>query len=301
MAEGSAGEETKKRYIIIRDDYLLLYTKPITREEAEWLRRDAYWELEDENYNYLDRWDRARYLEEYGNVIDVDDYIHEIDSLTCTEEYDDLPCYDISPLAGVYNSLEELEERLASMYNNEELEPKYRRAAKEVADELLAKVRELMERPVKPRPAAARYFERASPHVEVNRYTGEFERIEPQPEWYAYELLWDIPREVKALYGISVFPGEFWLYAETRKPFFGVAVRRDASIEEAIEALAKDGPALLFFKIYGQAIKELLDEHEDEMRRKGYGDVVDKARALLEAAEEIIKKRRKKSANALPA
>ena len=277
------GGETKRRYIIIRDDYYLLYTKPITREEAEWLRRDAYMDLEDENYIHLHRWDRARYLEEWGNVLDVEDYIHEIDSLTCTEEYDDLPCYDISPLAGVYGSLEELEERLASMYNNKELEPKYGRAAKEVADELLAKVRELVERPFEPRLAAARYIERASPHVKVNRYTGEFEGVEPQPEWYAYRLVWDVlPREVNALYGISVFPGEFWLYAEDRyRPFSGVAVRRDACSEEAAEALTKDGPALLFFKIYGQSIKKLLDEYEDEMRRKGYGDVVDKARALV--------------------
>ena len=56
--------EEKRSYLVLRPDGFIVYTKPVTYEEAEWLHSGAY-------YDVADRSARGEYLNQWGSVLDL--------------------------------------------------------------------------------------------------------------------------------------------------------------------------------------------------------------------------------------
>ena len=118
-----------------------------------------------------------------------------------------------------------------------------------------------------------------------------------RPEWLLYgEGL-----------GVSVFRDSFWLWARATRLigvgslFRALVVRRDASDEDVIAALAGDEEAARFVGAYADDFRQLIGGAEDELRERGYGDVVRRAKAILAAAALLTAGRREEEGEALPA
>ena len=262
--------EDRKSYVILRLDGLLLHTKPITWEEMVWLK-DAYSE------RFLSREARARYLAEYGNVLDVGEYLERLRRLP--EPNLRLLSYRV---VGTYGDPERLTGLLAWLLGRGDLSPEARQTVKE----LLNRIEDFLREPVEPKPieeAPVRYFELPRRHVKLG-LDGNVYGVEPRPEWYAYHS-YGSP-------GISIFMDSLWLWAQHAYTYV-VAVRRDAGDEEVVAALANDGAAQGFLKEYADAFRELLRQHEKELTDRGYGDVVGKTKMILAIAELMAAGRRR--------
>ena len=250
----------KSSYVIVRDDWFVIHTKPITWEEAEWLYRGAYstW--------FLDRAARARYLGEWGNVLDVSDYAERLRQLGV-----DLPGI------GIYGGPAWFMEQLGLPLGNPRLGP----GARRIVEELLDKTKEFLRRPVEPRPieAPVRYLELSHRHVMLaSGPDGIVREVEPKPEWHAYvvDIVFD--------YGVSVFNDSFWVWAQSSKTY-AVAVRRGADDREVINAVLNDGAVQGFLRWFlgefDKDFRQLIREREAELVDKGYDDVVRKAKVIL--------------------
>ena len=272
--------EERKSYIIVRKDGLVLHTKPVTREEAGWLCQDAYKDVRD-------RAARIRYLEEWGSVLDVGDSADYLRQQLERLGYD-LYLY----IGGVYEGPENLEGKASQLLGLKKLRPEARQAL----EGLLNKIKEFYQRPVEPKPIGpqpVRYLEMGHQHVEFERIwiptmwgvLADVHEIgvDPEPEWYAYKkTLASI-----AARGVSVFKDSFWLWIQTSDYTEAVAVRRDASDEEVVNAVAKDGAALDFLKCYAHDFRDIINRYEDDMKKGGYEDVVRKAKAILASVESL--------------
>ena len=264
--------EERSNYTIFRHDYLLLHTKPVTLAEARWLYQDAYssW--------FVSREARARYLAEWGNVLDLGGRVERLSGALFRL---------FMQLENIYFSPEAFEEKLDSLLGREDLRPRDRQLLEEVA----AEVRDFLRRPVEPRPleeSAVRYVEMMGPYVrrEGRRYATKL--TAPKAEWLAYA------GEPQLLYGVSVFPDSFWLwmqYEDVRT--HAVIVRRGASDEEVANAVARDDAVLRFVEVAAEKIKQIINKGETKLRDKGYGDVVGKTKMILAIAELMAAGRRR--------
>ena len=284
----------RRRYVILRDDGLLLHTKPVTWWEARWLLWVAYITVEDLSL-------RARYLAEWGNVLDVGDYAEHLWSLRLGEHHS---------ITDVYGSPEEFEERVRSLLSRGDLQPE----AKQMAEELLGKAKEFLRRPVEPKPieAPVRYFEMPARHVVPG--PGGSNRTVPEAKWYA-----KVTRDSFRQYGISVFDDAIWLWrqiqvaprqvsarqgpTEPKGIVWAVAVRRDAPDGDVIAALANDDVAAEFLFRGAEYFNEVINMHRMELTDNGYEDVARKAKAILTAAQILKAGRYRKGEEeeALPA
>ena len=269
-------EEERRSYVILRPDGFLLHTKPVTRWEAAWLLEVAYIVVEDRGL-------RARYLEEWGSVLDVSD---------CAERLWDLGLGEYHSIKSIYGSPEEFVERVRSLLNRGETPPE----ARQILEELLGRAEEFLARPVEPKPLGprpVRYFEMPDMHVVPG--PGGAERTVPEAKWYA-KVTHDNFRQS----GISVFDDAIWFWGQVRvaprrisarqgliQPkgiVWAVAVRRDARDEDVVAALAKDEAAAGFLIKGAEYFRDIINAHGTELREKGYEDVVRKAKAILAAA-----------------
>ena len=278
-----AGEEERRSYVVLRLDGLLLHTVPVTRWEARWLWYDAYGSIGD-------RRSRVRYLEEYGNVLDAGDYVERLGRLGAA--YAEI----YRGVAGFYEGPEELRRRVDEVFSDRTFGrlkrlPKARR----VVEELLGKIEEFLRRPVEPKPIVApvRYLE-APMHL-VFGFDGALREVTPRPEWYAYHDYGFLD-----IFGISVFGDSFWLWKQSGSTK-AVAVRRDAGDGDLVVALANDGAVRGFLKDYAAKARQVISEREEEMRERGYADVVRKAKVLLATFELLSAGRREEEGEALPA
>ena len=270
-----AAEEDRKSYIILRDDGLLLHTKPVTRWEAVWLMAGAYKEVLD-----LDL--RARYLEEWGNVLDVSD---------CAERLWDLGLGEYHNIKSIYEGPEEFVERVRSLLERGDVSP----GARQVIEELLSRAGEFLRRPVEPKPIGprpVRYFEMPDMHVIPG--PGGADRTVPEAKWYA-KVMHDNFRQS----GISVFDDAIWFWGQIQvaprrlsawrgliQPkgvVWAVAVRRDARDGDVVAALANDEAAQGFLVKGAEHFRGIINAHRTELEEKGYEDVVRKAEIVLGA------------------
>ena len=276
-----AGEEERRSYLVVRRDGLILHTVPVTREEAEWL---------DERYERVkDRAARMRYLEEWGNVMDAGGYVERLG----------VDLY--RRIRGVYGDPEEFVEGVRWL-----LRLRLKREARRALGELLDRVGEFLRRPVEPKPIVApvRYFELPAKHVVFECCSARVRDVVPRPEWYIYAGDVDPSDYHCCPYGISVFRDSFWLWIQTRTHAEGVAVRRDARDEDVVAALAKDVMSIDFvayFNSFAGDFRRVIGELENELRERGYGDVVRKAKLILAAAALLTAGRREEEGEALPA
>ena len=258
-----AGEE-RRSYVILRFDGLLLHTRPITEDEARWLFHHAYYVVKDAAL-------KARYLEEYGNVLDVYGYLEQADEADINNLY--------FRITGVYEDPGAFEGRAGEMLGRRGLRPRTRQSL----EELLSKAREFLRKPVEPRPLGpvpARYYEMPGPHLV--RGPGFLEHTVPEAEWFAHEkhqLFHD-------LYGVSVFEDSFWLWGQYEGAgTHAVIVRRDAGDREVTDTVLRDDAASEFVRDNASYFRDVINRHEDELINKGYEDVARRARQVLALAE----------------
>ena len=274
-------QEERKSYVILRDDGLVVHTKPITREEAEWLFFEAY-------KGVRDRRARIRYLKEYGNVLNVSEYADFLERLDLILYYN---------VVGIYGDHEEFEGRVRSLLNRGETSPEVRLAL----EGLLDKVEDFLQRPVRPRPIGprpVRYLEMEGRHVTLDGSSGR-EEVTPRPMWYEYDCG---ESSCDDSYGISVFKNYLWLWREYEDDdaTYIVAVRRDAADKDVIAALANDNDVQEFLRENADDFRELLREHEKVLIDKGYEDVVRKAKLALTTLV-LLDAGRREEGEALPA
>ena len=255
--------EEKRDYIIFRDDWFVVHTKPITEKEARWLLEKAY-------YQRADRKLRARLLGQWGVVIDLTPW--------------PLPPKVLEQFVGIYANPDDL----IAAVGNAVFDPERAPLERKFLAGLVAKLNELARAPVEPsplevslKPAVARYTKLNHRHVVWDVNEGE-EYTEPHANWYAYEFG---PGLELNLYGISVFGHRhrFWLWRQTSSTE-AVIVRRRASANELASALARDPKAAEFLRRHASVFARLIDEHEDELREAGYDDVPEVARTALRLA-----------------
>ena len=260
------GEE--RSYVIFRYDGLLLHTKPITREEAWWLYQDAY------SASYLDRESRARYLSEWGNVMDLQGYAGAARPSGALYVL-------LIQLENIYPDRGTFEEKVSWLLGHEDLQPQDRQLLEEIAGKMM----EFLARPVEPKPLGplpVRYLEMPYPHVELGRRRRAAKRTTPKAAWLAYA------RVLQHLsYGISVFEGSFWLWRQAGGTE-AVAVRRDAGDEEVIRAVLDDGAVQAFLDMTAEYFRQVINEHEAELIDEGYADVARKVKVIL-AMLELLK------------
>ena len=263
-------KEERKSYIIVRRDNLLLHTKPVTRDEAEWLYRYAYNIVEDRGL-------RIRYLAEWGNVLDVSEYVERMARLGFPS------FFRVVDFIGAHDNPEGFVERVNKLLYLEWLQdyPQVR----QVIEEYVARVREFLKSPVRPRPIDRQrptvYFEMGRPHVVPKiRRVDRASRVSPRPEWLSYRIGPGLD-----LYGISVFRDSIWLWEQFDYYVHVVAVRRDAADKDVIAALAGDEVVAEFLRRYGNVFREVLRENEAELVDYGYEDVVRKVKLVLAAYE----------------
>ena len=266
--------EDRRSYIVVRPDGLAVHTKPITVREAGWLFWDAYNSVEDRSL-------RARYLGEWGNVLDVGDYLERLAQLMPPKPNFKPYFYVLYfNVLGVYEGPRSYAEKVNWLLGLR-LPPGARRAVGQALEELLGKIEEFAREPVEPRPIVApvRYIELPYWHGTLDP-GGWVKDVEPQPEWHAYEEPCS-----EACRGASVFPDSLWLWLQPRWYVQAVAVRRDAPDGEVVAALANDNLVQAFLGQHGNAFRELLREHEKELTDRGYDDVIRKAKLALAAVE----------------
>ena len=269
-------EEKKRSYVILRLDGLLLHTKPVTEREADWLYRYAY------SAPFVDRESEVRYLSEWGNVIDVYDYLERLWRLERDLYYN---------ITGVYEDPGEFEESAGRLLRRGDLQP----GARQVIEELLGKARDFLARPVEPKPITApvRYYESLNLLVAP----GLHGIIKVRPERLPYSR---IDRSLD-FYGIGVFRGSLWLWGRevtVTERNMAVIVRMDVDDRELVAAVANDGAVRGFLRWNADAFRELLRESEDELIDNGYEDVVRKVKVMLTTLSLLSAGRREE---ALPA
>ena len=253
-------EEERRSYILVRDDGFVVHTKPITREEAEWLYY-AYEEVEDRDL-------RARYLAEHGNVLDVSEYLERLEQMS-----QKLHFY----ITRVYKDRQEFEMRVSWLLSDPWVGPE----AKRIVEELAGKIEEFLARPVEPKPVVApvRYIEMGRPHVTLDSSSGR-EEVTPRPELYAY--VEDSRSSLGSMYGVSVFRGEIWLWSQHFKSFVqAVIVRRDATDGELVDAMLRDEAVQGFVKGNAKKFEEVISKLEDRLRVTGREDALRKAKVIL--------------------
>ena len=256
-----AGEE-RRSYLIVRRDGFLLHTKPVTLDEARWLYWDAYFA------RFVGRAARARYLAEWGNVLDVGEHLERLEHLEPDIYYSVL---------GLYRGPGRFAEKAGRLLRG--LQPEARRAL----EELLDRVGEFLQRPIEPKPAegsVVRYYEMEGRHVELGP-DGAAREVRPMPEWYACKELCCGGCHG---HGVSVFGDSFWLWRQSRWYVQAVVVRRDARDGDVVAALAKDEAAQGFLGESADDLMQLLREYEAELASRGYGDVARKVKVVLAAA-----------------
>ena len=261
--------EEERSYAILRFDGLLLHTRPITWEEAWWLYQYAYNIVEDRGL-------RARYLEEWGNVMDVGENVTHLERQL--EKWRCDPRYIITR---IYGDPDELAEKVSWLLMHEDLPPEVRQALRGP----LSRVGEFLQRPVEPKPVVApvRYFE--SPNLHVVPGPAGVVRAWPERLLYGSQSL--------GLYGISVFEGSFWLWKRgIFTPFHVIIVGRDAADREIIDTVLRDEAVRGFLERYGNGFRELLREREAELVDMGYDDVVRKAKVILTTLDLLTAGRR---------
>ena len=266
----------RRSYVIFRRDGLLLHTRPITERETRWLFWDAYNDIRDQEA-------RARYLSEWGNVMDASDYVERLRQLGVGFYY----------TLGVYDDPEELVKNVTTLLDDPELPPGARQAVKK----FLSRAEKFLRRPVEPKPidAPVRYLELPHPHIRLN-LDGTLREVDPGPEWYAHE---ESCRSSDLCRGVSVFKESFWLWFQGYLYTYAVAVRRDVSDGDVIAALANDDIVQAFLRWRANDFREVLRENEAELVDRGYEDVVRKAKAMLMTYELLTMNRREEEA--LPA
>ena len=268
-------KKEKKSYVIVRDDGLVLYTKPVTLDEARWLLDDAYYSVESQEA-------RARYLAEWGNVLDIANYVGRLRQL------------GINLPGSIYDSPALLVEAVGLRLDYPWAGPE----ARQTLEELLGKIEEFLSRPVEARPvdAPARYYETPNMRVEFD-LKGIVQKIKPRPEWYACKEIC-----CGDCYGVSVFKDSFWLWERDRMMARAIVVRRSASDDEVVGAVLKDEAVLWFLQKDAGYFRDIIREREEEMRHWGYEDVVGKAKAILALAALLDAGRRdEEEGEALPA
>ena len=271
--------EDRRSYIVVRDDGFVVHTVPVTEREAWWLCNVAYFEW------FVGRGARARYLAEWGNVLDVGEYLERLERLD-VDPYDDI--------AGVYRGFGELMDDVGRLLDDLSVDDE----AAQAIEELARKISKFLRRPVRPTPIVApvRYLEQPHPHVRLGS-DGAVEEAELRPEWYAY-------KEIPGIYGISVFGREFWLWRQRiygDHPIQAIVVRRDASERDLVAAVTSDGAVQEFLRENVDDLRELIREREAELASRGYGDVARKAKVVLATYDLLKAGRREEEGEALTA
>ena len=264
--------EEKKNYIVLRRDGLVVHTVPLTEDEAWLLYREMY-------YAVKSRRARARYLAEYGNVLDVAGFAEQQ-----LKRWGYNPYYNV---IGVYEDPEEFEESAGRLLRRRGLPPEARQAVKELAGE----IGEFLQRPVEPRPVEApvRYYE--VPDLLVAPRSGA---VMVKPEWHVHEDACC----GELYYGISVFRDVVWLWRQEDPPVRIIVVRRDVSDKDVVAALVNDDDVMSFLREYGNVFRYLMREREKELIDNGYDDVVRKVKVILTTLDLLSAGRREE---ALPA
>ena len=270
----------KKSYIVFRREGLVVYTKPVTREEAEWLLKEAY-----SKFKRIDV--KARYLGQWGSVLNVASAV----GVKHGDEW--LQRWGLDKeLAGVYAGREELMSKIykiAGEASSATLRRELRKLARAI-DELLQRPPEpkrLERRPRQP-PPALKYAEWQTRHVRRYKWD-EKERVTPRPEWYAYRAEGSDGRR---MHGISVFRDSFWLWRQEGTSTEAVIVRRGASLEELSAALAGDPEAAEFLLSHAGDFARLIDAAREEMERRGLGDLARTAKRILGLSAIVARGRR---------
>ena len=263
-----AGKGERRSYLILRDDYIVVHTVPLTEDEAWLLYWDAYKGVEDRSL-------KVRYLSEWGNVIDVHDYLGRLEQL-------DRDLYH--RILGFYESPDKFMKKMSWLLRLRKLSPGARQALRE----LLNRVEEFLREPVEPKPidAPVRYYEMEYPHVRLSK-DGAVQ--EARPMWYVYACK---KPDYDDCYGINVLEDSFWLWERAFTPARVVVVRRDVDDRELVAAVANDGAVQGFLKQYNEDFRELVTEHEDELVDNGYADVVRKFKVMLTTYELLTAGRR---------
>ena len=281
--------EEKRSYIVFRREGLIVYTKPITREEAEWLYREAY--------NKFKRIEvKARYLGQWGSVLNVANAV----GVKHGDEW--LWRWGLDKeLAGVYADKGELASKISKIAEDADsttLRRELRKLARAL-DELLQRPPEpkrLERRPREP-PPALRYAEWQTRHVRRHKWDKE-ERVSPRPEWYAYRAE---DSDGYYMHGISVFRDSFWLWRQGHTFTEAVIVRRGASPKELLAALVDDPEAAEFLWRHAGDFARLADEAREDMERRGLSDVADVAKKVLGLSAIVAGGRRGEEEEGVPA
>ena len=255
---------------------------PVTFDEAWWLYKYAY--------NVVgDRMARMRYLAEWGNVMDAANFLNMVERMVINgwllEGVETPPSF-----------LEMVAQFAHASWSNEKVREGFAKFA--------VRLEEFLRMPVEPHRVAApvRYLELGRPHVKFRCCSSKVKEADPQPEWLAY-------RKVRGSnpYGVSVFRDEIWLWEQ---PYYtyAIVVRRDAGDKEVLEEVseealgaASDDAVLRFLDADGKYFRLLINESEDEMRERGYGDVVEKVKFVLAAAELLKVGRYREEEEGVPA
>ena len=265
----AAEEEKRRSYLVVRSDGLIIHTRPVTDYEVWWLGVLAYYDIESRDA-------RARYLSEWGSVLDVSGYVERLEQQLRQQGYN--PYYGVT---GAYKDPDEFAEKVSWLLRG--LPP----GARQTLRELLDRVEEFLRRPVEPRPidAPVRYLERPYGHFEPDPHGGA--RTFPKSDWHAfvYHDLW--------YYGITMFRDSFLMWRQqvigtARTPrgyVWAILVRRDAADRDLVAAVASDDAVREFLGENASHLEEVIRENEERMRREGYDDVVRKAKIVLTTAE----------------
>ena len=263
------GDELERRsYVIVREDGFVVHTKPIGERRAEWLLREAYYMLGDRDL-------RARYLSQWGNVINIDAQA---------------PQDVLKRLAGLYRDPDELLRRLADTLHEERFAQ-----LRQQLEGLYVKLRKFLEERVEPRPLerperpALAYAVMDTAHVFIDDIEGKVSTL-PRADWHAltYDSAGAGPINV---YGISVFRDAFWFWRQrgghrmATSDVEAVVVRRNADDKDLISALVDDPAAAKFLKVKGEIFAVLIDRNAARLKEAGYEDVAKKAKNILKMAE----------------
>ena len=290
-------EEERRSYVVLRLDGLLVYTRPVAEREALRLLHVGYGRAADREAVKKD-------LAGWGDVFDVEDAMYQLVASRwgrAEAEYaiQGLRILVARDLAGIYVDPGDLSARLADVLVGGPLLSIYGQPARELAGRVDEFVRQRW-RPAQPEGAgpAARYvLKRRWAVVRLCRVrlwgsAVDAECATPRARWQDYNLaLEDEALRRVAMYGISVFGREFWLWRQTSN-VEALVVRRDVDDKEVAAAVLTDGAAASFLGRSAEYFRVLVDGDEDELREKGYADVVRKAKVALAAAALLTAGRR---------
>ena len=252
-----AGESVGRlqSYVIFRPDRFVVYTKPITRERAEWLLKEAYYKVKLPNV-------REEYLRQWGSVM-----------------RDDLMFRDVA-------------EVMVGVYTKDEFMDRLKQVAGPM---LMQMYERLLERPPDPRPLQReprppappiRFYRNTFRHLV---FDDDSVHVVPKSLWFGY-----VEADEEEYYGVSVFRNTFWLWRQDDYWVRAVVVRTDVAFDDVVNYItAQSGNsydlalAVEFLKENGGRIAEVLDEKEEEMAKLGLGHVADAAKSLIVVASML--------------